>query len=529
MICPTTRAADLNCRDYLMSKSSAVRLGRIRLGESQVMARGNAAVPSGEGGWPMQGLHQRLKIVYSLRAFLPTTFILVFCSLAQAEDAVLSTPTQNEAAPAAEQPSISTSIPALGEFKKALLDLDYNVQLNYIGEVLGNTKGGVRQRTIYDDLIELAIDGDLSKIAGLNGASFHINAFQIDSSGLSTCCIFNFMTVSNIEARPSTRLFEAWFEQKLFGEMASIRIGQLAANTEFTTSDFSALYLNATFGWPNILAADLPSGGPNYPLATPGVRLKVSPDDQITFIAALFNGDPSGAGFTGLQETLDPAGINFRLRDPPLLMTEAQYKYNQDKDSPGLAGTIKFGAWYHFGKFNDQRYGVDGLSLAHPSSKGNVLTHQGDYGAYGMIDQMIWRLPGNDPKKGVGGFALVSASPSDRNFVDFYAEGGITFIGVWDSRPDDAFGFAAAYSPLSPSVRGLDADTAFFAKAALPIRSSEMLLELTYQAQIIPGLIVQPDFQYIFRPGAGIVDPFNPYLGRIRDAAVFGMRVGAKF
>ena len=228
---------------------------------------------------------------------------MVFCSLAQAEDAVLSTPTQNEAAPAAEQPSISTSIPALGEFKKALLDLGYNVQLNYIGEVLGNTKGGVRRRTIYDDLIELAIDGDLSKIAGLNGASFHINAFQIDSSGLSTCCIFNFMTVSNIEARPSTRLFEAWFEQKLFGEMASIRIGQLAANTEFTTSDFSALYLNATFGWPNILAADLPSGGPNYPLATPGVRLKVSPDDQITFIAALFNGDPSGAGFTGLQET----------------------------------------------------------------------------------------------------------------------------------------------------------------------------------------------------------------------------------
>jgi hypothetical protein len=37
-----------------------------------------------------------------------------------------------------EQPSISTSIPALAEFKKALLDLGLNFQLNYTGEVFGN-------------------------------------------------------------------------------------------------------------------------------------------------------------------------------------------------------------------------------------------------------------------------------------------------------------------------------------------------------------------------------------------------------
>ena len=454
------------------------------------------------------------------------------CGLAHAQQVQTTPATSGESAeaPTSGQPSISSSIAALGEFKKGLLDLGYNFQLNYTGEVLGNSTGGVKQRAIYEDLLELVLEGDLAKIAGLSGASFHINAYEINGLGLSTCCIFNFLTVSSIEARATTRLYEAWFEQKLFGDMASIRIGQLGADTEFFISDFGAWFVNATFGWPNIWAADLPSTGPNYPLATPGVRLKVTPNDQITLLAALFNGDTSGARFTGLQEILDPAGINFRLRDPPFLVAEAQYKYNQDKDSPGLAGTVRLGGWYQFGKlFLDQRYGTGGLSLANPLSNGIVLKHWGDYGVYGIIDQMVWRLPGDDPKKGVGVFARLSASPSDRNVADYYAEGGINFIGLWDKRPDDMFGLAVAYSPVSPSLSALDADTDFFSQIALPIRDYEMALELTYQAPIIPGWLIQPDFQYIFHPRYGMTDPINPAVGRIRDAALFGLRTLVKF
>ena len=335
------------------------------------------------------------------------------------------------------------------------------------------------------------------------------------------------MTVTEIEALATTRLYEVWFEQALFGGMASIRIGQLGADTEFFISDFGALYFNATFGWPNIWAADLPSTGPNFPLATPGVRLKVTPNDQITFLAALFNGDTSGAGFTGLQETLDPAGINFRLRDPPFLVAETQYKYNQNPAA--LAGTARLGVWYQFGSFADQRFGTDGLSLANPLSDGTPLKHTGDYGVYGIIDQMVWHLPGDDPKKGAGVFARVSASPPDRNVVDFYADGGVNFSGLWDKRPDDAFGLAVAYSPVSPSVSELDSDRVLFAKTPLPIRDYEMALELTYEAQIVSGWIIQPDFQYIFHPRYGAINPANPAAGRIPDAAVLGIRTAIKF
>jgi porin len=198
-------------------------------------------------------------------------------------------------------------------------------------------------------------------------------------------------------------------------------------------------------------------------------------------------------------------------------------------DSEGLAGTIKFGGWYHFGPFNDYHFAIDGRSLADPLSIGRPLVHLGDFGVYGVIDQMLWHLPGEGPKKGIGGFARIAASPSDRNLMNFYAEAGINFMGIWKQRPDDTFGCAAAFSQLSPSISALDRDTAFFAGEALPVRTNELALEVSYQAQIGPSWIVQPDFQYIFRPGGGVIDPVNPAVGRIPDAAVFGLRTSISF
>jgi porin len=75
-------------------------------------------------------------------------------------------------------------------------------------------------------------------------------------------------------------------------------------------------------------------------------------------------------------------------------------------------------------------------------------------------------------------------------------------------------------------VSGLDSDNVFFAKTPCDY---EMALELTYQAPIVPGWIIQPDFQYIFHPRYGAIDSINPAVGRIPDAAVLGIRTAVKF
>lgn len=75
-------------------------------------------------------------------------------------------------------------------------------------------------------------------------------------------------------------------------------------------------------------------------------------------------------------------------------------------------------------------------------------------------------------------------------------------MGLWKERPNDSFGIASSFTHISPDVRQFDAETAVFTNMLLPLRNYELVFELTYEAQIIPGWTVQPDFQYIFHSGA---------------------------
>lgn len=468
----------------------------------------------------------------SLLGALPLALVaFLSCRPAHAENPAAGSPLHDPLPePLAAPYSIAPIDPRLYEFKKALLDLGYNFQVNYTGEVLGNPVGGARQGAAYEDLLEMGLDGDLDRIAGLEGASFHINAFAIHGRGLTTYNIFNFSTISGIEAVRTTRLFEAWFEQELFGGLASIRLGQLAADTEFLASDFDALYWNGTFGWPNLTSFDLPGTGPHYPVTTPGVRLKFMPNDQTALLIALFNGDPAGVGLdAGMAEVKNCCGINFRLKDPPFLIGQAEFTYALPFTAEGLAGKLRIGGWHHFEKFNDYFLSTDGLSLADPASNGIPVVHISNQATYGILDQMIWHKPGADPWKGIGLFVLAMAAPPDRNLLTVEIEGGVNFMGLWDARPDDIFGAAFTYNRVSPSVTALERVAASFSEKPVPIRDYEILLEATYQAQIVPGFVIQPDFQYVFHPGGGAINPLNPSAGRIPDAAVFGLRTVVKF
>ena len=63
-----------------------------------------------------------------------------------------------------------------------------------------------------------------------------------------------------------------WLDQSLFDGKLSIRAGQEGANDEMMTTTYAGLFINSSFGFPGMPAAVLPSGGPNYPLATPFTR-----------------------------------------------------------------------------------------------------------------------------------------------------------------------------------------------------------------------------------------------------------------
>lgn len=414
--------------------------------------------------------------------------------------------------------SIATSLPDNsdpGGIRKLLSDHGVFYTLIYTNDILSNMSGGSRRGTIDQGQIEGRLTLDLQKLAGLQDLTFYANGFQIDNTGrIRRDYVGGINTIAAIEAAPSTRFSELWLERKFFGGSVSVRIGQLTADSEFFNSDLSNIFLQTD--WPTIAAVNQPSGGPAYPLSAPGARVKIDNNKNASLLLAIFDGDPAGP-CTGDPDTCNRHGLNFRLRDPALVIGEAQFRANQGKDDTGLARILKLGAWGHLGEFADQRYANDGSLLANPAGSGIPAKHRGDHGVYALIDQQIYRPRGGKPDSGISVFSYVSMSPSDRNLVDLQINGGIVFAGLIPNRASDRFGASIVYSRFSDSVSAFDQDRINFAGAPVSVRDYEANLELSYVAQIVPGWTVQPDFQYVWHPSGE-----NGRVGR--NAEVFGVR-----
>ncbi|MEZ5856496.1 MAG: carbohydrate porin [Hyphomicrobiaceae bacterium] len=127
---------------------------------------------------------------------------------------------------------------------------------NYIGEVWGVTSGGLKRGATYDGRLELYTQWDLQKLAGWRGLTFFANAFQIHGQSITADNVGSLAPVSSIEATPATRLFELWLEQSVADGKVSLRIGQLAADSEFATTEGGGAFINGTFGFPTIAAAN---------------------------------------------------------------------------------------------------------------------------------------------------------------------------------------------------------------------------------------------------------------------------------
>lgn len=404
--------------------------------------------------------------------------------------------------------------------RTSLKDKGINIKINSIDEVFGVLSGGLNQHASYEGQLEFTVDAELAKLIVWKGATTHVTVFQIRDSGRSA--IQNTGSISdpsNIDALPTIRLYDAWYQQKI-GDHLAVRVGQILADGEFMTAPSAAGLINGTFGWDDLLGANMLNGGPAYPLATPGVLAEATLTDALKLKTAVYSGNPAGSGCSKLPQECDLYGTTFSFSGGVLLMSELQFAINQGKGAVGLPGTYKLGGWFATADFNDLRFGMTAagttVSLGNDQSA-SPLTHSGNGGIYAVADQTVWR--GKEQSLSMflrGGFA-----PSDRNLVSFYVDGGAALKGPFTDRSDDVLSFAVAYAKISPNAAAADQD------AAAVVRDYETVLELDYSAQIAPWWTVQPDIQYIIHPNGG-QNPADP-TQRIGNAFVTGLRSTVKF
>jgi porin len=410
-----------------------------------------------------------------------------------------------------------------------------NFGATYIGDFIGNVSGGTGRGAIHLGRFEFSVDADLEKLVGWTGGRFFANTFEIYGRGLSRNYIHNLATVSETEALPDARLYMAYFEQKFYNDALNIRIGQQAADVEFFDSETDDLFVNATFGWPAIKATNLPAGGPAPPIGALGIRVKAAVSQDITVFGAVFNGNPSKPGPEDPQ-LRDNHGLAFRINDAPWVIGQVRWDYNIDVGGRPLAGNFTPGGWHHFGEFDDQRFTAQGMSIADPDGSGIAAKLRGNFGIFATIEQTLYRPPSVTEKgvsnslPGVTAFGRIAYSPPDRNLIDLYLDGGLGFVGLVPGRPLDRIGVGMAYMHISGAAQNLDRDTRFFTDTLSPVRSSERVLEVIYEAHIKPGWLLAPYFQYIFRPSGGIPNPNDPTgVSRIGDAAVFGVTTTLRY
>ena len=220
-------------------------------------------------------------------------------------------------------------------------------------EVLGNVTGGLKRGATYDGLLQAQLQLDTQRAFGYYGGTFNVSALQVHGSNLSANNLDSLQTASGIEADRSTRLWELWYQQQLISEdKLDVKIGQQSLDQEFIVNQNSLLFVNTMFGWPMLPSADLPGGGPAYPLSALGVRVRARPNNSFAVLAGVFNGSPDPPNAGGDSQILDHSGTVFPLGGGVLAIGELQYTYPAlggivyaDKPEP-LARTLKVGMWY---------------------------------------------------------------------------------------------------------------------------------------------------------------------------------------
>jgi porin len=379
-------------------------------------------------------------------------------------------------------------------------------------EVLGNFSGGSARRTIWESLLRAGINIDLEKAAGIKGLTASASGLYPQGSGLTGEAVHDYNTLSNIDAYDSLRLYEAWMQQELADGKISVRLGQILADAEFFSSEYGALFINSSFGAIPLISKNL--NAPIFPVAAPGLRLRVTPHQSFYAEAAVFSGDVGEPSTNNKHNTR----LTFHSSDGVLVFVETGFKTNPKKEGPALptipdeapdskqpstdsrlptlSGTYKLGAFFDSSSFSDSAGG---------------FPHHGDYSIYFIADQELWH-PAANGDRSVAIFTRVGAAPADRNEVTFYSDTGLNFKGLLASREKDTFGLGLSYTQLSHDLVGKSGDHI--------ASHHEAVLELTYQAAFGDHVSVQPDLQVIFNPGAVTPDP---------TAVVAGVRLNFEF
>jgi len=380
----------------------------------------------------------------------------------------------------------------------------------YDSDAAANVSGGAKRGTSYSGSlhVQLALDGD--KVAGIPGLTGWLDGLWINGGNPSSLS-GDAQRVLNIAGAPTIRLYEAWLQYNTPHDRFSLLAGRYDLNTEFYHLRSASLFLNSSFGIGPEFGLSGIAGPSIYPNTSLGVRFAYKPIPPAVVRFAVLDGAPVDP-VSGSHGPFDPRNGLLLVGEAAFVTHDAtnaspfssRFRIGRQSGAPPYDDKIAVGAWYYTASFSD-------LNATGPP--GGPLRHQGEEGAYLLLDHLLFQQA-DDPTRRVTGFVQLGVSDQLVDRFGTYVGAGLTVSGLIPSRPDDELGLATAMARNgSHYIEGQQ-------RAGSPVNGTETAIELSHLMQATSWLAVQPDVQYVIHPNT---DP------RRHNAVVVQLRLEVRF
>ncbi|MDE3256968.1 MAG: carbohydrate porin [Gemmatimonadota bacterium] len=374
---------------------------------------------------------------------------------------------------------LSGSIPAPLSAETDAASRPVSAQFGYIGDLLHNASGGIRNGSAYLQNVDAVFTFDLRRIIGSGGGSLFAYLLWNNASTFSDRYSGDTQVVSNIDAEQAFRLYEFWYQHP-FTEGLNLKIGLYDLNSEFDAVDSAAWFLNGSHGIVPTYSQTGERGPSIFPATSLAGRLEWKAGNNLVRYALLdaVPGDPD-----------NPSATAVKLSSNEGVLHALEYNHN-------LSDALRLG----FGAF---LYSAEFEAIRETSAGGNPARRDGNAGWYGFAEGPVY----NDATLGrtASAFVRYGTANGALNPFDRYFGAGMMMSGFVPRRPDDEIGISMAMARCGMVYR-----------AAAGAERHETAFELTYVLPITDRLQIQPDLQYILNPGA---DP------DLENAMVLGIRL----
>jgi len=358
-----------------------------------------------------------------------------------------------------------------------------SVSVGYTGDLRRNTTGGIAVGTAYSDMLDLGATWVPANLFSNANLTFNFSVMHVGGDDISDAFIGDLNGVNNIEAPDAWHLYELWSEFDFGGHgNTSLRLGLLDLNADFDTPVTSSLFVGPAHGIGTELGQTGGNGPAIFPVTGIGIRLAGQWLPGLRWRVGAFEGTPGDGGDDSF------AAFDVHRDEGSLLIGELEYAGDR-------VNKISLGLWSYTADFDRLDAGQTTAAVQQP----------GNGGAYALVDLPLAEL---GPAR-IDGSLRLGVADARFNAVDEYIGATVVVSHPFESRPDDAVGFAVAYGHTGDLYRAVQNI------AGIAAASAETSFELTYRSPLTGWLALVPSVQFVRNPGADL---------SMNDAWVVGLR-----